>query len=402
MSISDNMDEVWQLLKEYSSPENNKGYSISNKKRIINNETEHILKITNNRTKINFNGKKYTIYTKMLFRKYFPDNLEGEIWKDIPINIGQGDYIVSNMGRIRHKKYFNVLIGYVDGTGYRIVNLFDKRFLFHRIVALTWIKNDNEENNIVNHKNGNKLDNSIENLEWISQSENIKHAYASGNMRAHTRPVIQLNLKTGIEIEIFPSAKIASEKTGISRSGICVACKNERKSAGGFSWKYVTEKLSKSDLPDREWKKVIANGIELEKFEISNYGELYSLNTKKVMRNQLSGISRLVANTFLGNIPTKYDVDHIDGNFLNNYVGNSINNYKGNLQYLSKKDNVTKEHGINVVKIDSDGNIEYFNSIKEAARHVETEFIHSTVVTNITKVCNQILDEAYGFKWEYA
>ncbi len=414
MSSSDNIDEVWQFLKEYPPPENHNGYSISNKGRIMNNNTGNILK-SNKNTGISYNDKTYSISVSVLFRKYFPINLEGEIWKDVPNFIGHGDYSVSNMGRLRHKLYLNILFGHIDGTGYEITCLFDKRWLFHRIVAFTWIPRENEENNIVNHKNGNKLDNRVENLEWISQSENIKHAYATGNMKAYARPVIQFDFKTSKEIERFPSAKKAFEKTGVSRPEICVACK-ENIAGGGFGWKYVTENLTKANLPsNREWKTVVANGKKLNKFEISNYGELYSLNTKTIMRNQLSGtrpcinlknkrytISRLVANTFLGNIPNKHDVDHIDGNYLNNYVGNAKNNYEGNLQYLTKKDNVTKEHGIKVIRTDKDGNKVMFNAIKEAARHVDVKFAHSTITRNITKTCKKLLDEAYGFKWEYA
>ena len=107
-----------------------------------------------------------------------PD-LEGEVWKchsDFPLNP------VSNMGRIKTKNgrllYTREHFGYLD-CRINDKNGNKKSPRIHRLIAETFINNkDNKK--CVNHKNGNKLDNRASNLEWVTYSENNKHAFKKG------------------------------------------------------------------------------------------------------------------------------------------------------------------------------------------------------------------------------
>ena len=76
------------------------------------------------------------------------------------------------------------LKGYIDRCGYREVLLSEngktKSYLVHRLILATFKPVSDTESYDVNHKNGNKLDNRLENLEWCTRSENIKHAYSTG------------------------------------------------------------------------------------------------------------------------------------------------------------------------------------------------------------------------------
>ena len=113
----------------------------------------------------------------------YSDDLPNEIWKPI---LGYTGYEVSNMGRIRHyaernKAYYIVKSFQNKNNGYQYVMLYGKdrkkNMAVARIVAHTFVPGDSILCHTVNHKNGNKNDNRAENLEWISQSENNKHAY---------------------------------------------------------------------------------------------------------------------------------------------------------------------------------------------------------------------------------
>src|ERR1700759_771139 len=123
------------------------------------------------------------------------ENLENEIWKDIPD--WEGIYQASNKGRVRVlpriRKTNNGITTFMSkmmiiqprmkSRGYYQVNLSDRntgrnKFInVHRLIAITFLgKRDLQ----VNHINGIKTDNSLENLEWLSASDNIKHAFKTG------------------------------------------------------------------------------------------------------------------------------------------------------------------------------------------------------------------------------
>jgi hypothetical protein len=117
--------------------------------------------------------------------------MEIEIWKDV---IGyEGLYQVSNLGNVKrissfrgvNKKYLNGynLIPIDNGKGYLRIKLTknnkSKRIMLHRIIAEAFIENKHNKP-FINHINSDRKDNSIENLEWCTQSENVKHAVKVG------------------------------------------------------------------------------------------------------------------------------------------------------------------------------------------------------------------------------
>lgn len=112
----------------------------------------------------------------------FIEDLPGEIWKDIEGY--EGLYQISNKGRVKSFKIgcWRVLKTN-NNCAYYVVKLFNqqktKRFLVHRLVATAFIPNPKNVH-VVSYIDGNKLNNCVENLEWVTHSENIEHAFRIG------------------------------------------------------------------------------------------------------------------------------------------------------------------------------------------------------------------------------
>lgn len=99
-----------------------------------------------------------------------------ERWKKIKFN---NDWEISNLGNLRHKGKQLNLEAYNDNRGYYKVKIDNHHYKIHKLVAMHFKRNPLNKK-IVNHKNGNKKDNRACNLEWCTQSENIKHAWKKG------------------------------------------------------------------------------------------------------------------------------------------------------------------------------------------------------------------------------
>lgn len=196
-----------------------------------------------------------------------------EIWKDVPGY--EGLYQVSNLGRVKrlplgkqwpYRRTHNNIRKQHIKNGYYQVNLSKenevKWICVHRLVALAFIPNPNNLP-CINHRDENKLNNNIENLEWCTYSYNarygtakqrqlqaVKHSdpnnlrvqknletRAKNNQPNARRAILQLNLQ-GEVISRFRSMSEASRITGSALSDICNCCKGKRKTSNGFKWKY--------------------------------------------------------------------------------------------------------------------------------------------------------------------
>ena len=147
-------------------------------------------------------------------------------------------------GRIKKlKPFLNPRLGYLQ------INLGKRSHYIHRLVAETFIPNP-ENKPEVNHKNGIRNDNRVENLEWCLHSENIKHSYdvlkhkkwmlgKKGKNCCNSKTVLQI--KKGICVAEYGSTLEAERKTGIYSANISKCCKKIRKSAGGCQWEYKDE-----------------------------------------------------------------------------------------------------------------------------------------------------------------
>ena len=158
-----------------------------------------------------------------------------EIWKDIP---NYDNYQASNLGNIKNKKTGKILKPYKNTNGYLQVELWKnnkgKKIVVHKIIANTFLSNINNLSQI-NHKDENKLNNNINNLEFCTAKYNAN--YGTRNLRLSS-PVLCIELG-----KKYNSIKEASKDLKIYSTGISHCCSDSKhyKTAGGYHWSYIKE-----------------------------------------------------------------------------------------------------------------------------------------------------------------
>lgn len=185
-----------------------------------------------------------------------------EVWK--PISEYEGFYEVSNTGKVRSLDHFRKsgfgsyfmkgreLKQNFGNSGYLQVGLSkfgSKKFVMvHRLVAKTFLENKSSSCTAVNHKDGNKSNNNVSNLEWVTYSENQTHAYKNGLNRwvegkgRPSKPVVKIELNSGKVLATYDSMGAAARDNGKSYvSSIKRCCENKTKSAYGFKWFYLED-----------------------------------------------------------------------------------------------------------------------------------------------------------------
>ena len=192
--------------------------------------------------------------------------MKKEVFRDV---LGyEGLYQVSNYGRVKSLERKNIfycglrkkhlerptkekILNYnKSNRGYLQVCLTKdgkpKTYTVHRLVAKAFLPNLKNKKQ-VNHIDGNKENNNIDNLEWVTSSENNKHAFITGLNKPHNmRKVNQYDLQ-GNFIKQWNSIIdfLKENNLNLKNSNITTCCKGKRKNAYGFIWKYADEELQK-------------------------------------------------------------------------------------------------------------------------------------------------------------
>jgi hypothetical protein len=293
-----------------------------------------------------------------------------EIWKKISV---KDTMSVSNLGNVRNDNTDTVYKpNRKNGYLYVHVHMKDSKDMslrIHRLVAEAFVKNDDPKNkDQVNHIDGDKTNNKAENLEWVTQSENLKHAVKEGLLKTQARKICRYDKEDKL-LNTYDSIAQAAEKTGIDDGSICKVCKNINKSAGGYKWKYEDDSIlcpcvAKDDEPLTKIK-------DYPNYGVSKSGQVYSyLRERYLVPVELDGyhrvfitnesgrkglfIHRLVAETFIPNTDDeKKQVNH------KNMI-KTDNNVK-NLEWVTQSENSTHAHVMkkkNKEAIKSDGKSE--------------------------------------------
>ena len=347
-----------------------------------------------------------------------------EIWRTLD-NFKK--YEISSFGNIRNN-ITNCILKPNNKSGYLCISLINdncdrKSLKMHRLVALSFIYNPlNKET--VNHKDHNKLNNNLSNLEWATTTEQNNHKRKCKKEikeLVSSRPVWRIDKDSNEKLEYYKTIRFAAQwifdnkLTSVKefnngnniKTKISAVAQEKRQTTFGYKWEYCDECENKYN--DEEWKDIqceIINGIK--GYKISNYGRVKNHKGRITEgSNHESGylwisispnqylLHRLVAKTFIPNPENKDQVNHIDGNKKNACANN--------LEWCSNKEN--QIHKVNsglsnctkkIIQYDLQMNkIKEFNSQMEASKELKINN------TKISSCCKERAKTAGGFIFKF-
>lgn len=280
----------------------------------------------------------------------------------------------------------------------------------HRTVAIMFLSSPPSKDSLVRHKNQDKYDFRLSNLEWSTRKEIMEKVFDSKNSKKPKRnpfvvPVCQLDGE-GIFIKEFESASEAERKLNIPHQNIIKVCQGKRDWAGHYKWKY--KEIENEDIKNEEWKSTKKLGYP--NYSVSNKGRIKNVMSNRFLMGSNKngyiyvdlinekgrksfGIHQLVPLLFIPNPEKKPDIDHIDTNSLNNNVEN--------LRWVTKSENrrntkTMEKYYKGVIQISlNDKEITRFVSISEAGRKTGAD------PSAIIRCCTGRGETAGGYKWKY-
>jgi hypothetical protein len=336
------------------------------------------------------------------------------------------NYSVSNLGNVKNNTTNKIMRQNVKG-GYCCLSLVNNKknytFKVHRLVALAFLSNpDNKPT--VNHKDKNRCNNKLENLEWMTHEEQMEHRSIGLILKPNTnKPIYRLSKNDEI-LDLFNSIEDAGKWAFENKLTMTIhngrnAISNCLNGLSKFAYNYKWKFINNDSLENEEWREIYINNLlhqkitSDKKYYVSNLGRfknssgrITNIENYKVIEdgyirvyiyNKTFALHRLVALTFFDNPENKATVNHIDGNKFNNKVEN--------LEFATNKEQQIHKHSIGlgnnftrkVKQYDLNWNfIKEYDSIVLAAK--ETNISKAT----IRGVLIKYRKTAAGYIWRYS
>lgn len=319
-----------------------------------------------------------------------------EMWMPMD-QIGFSRYEISTLGIVRIKRTKLVIsvrrnsrdsavIWPMGDNGMRVERP------IHVLMASMFLPVD-ESRSFIKHKNNNKADNRLDNLERATKTEyETMHRPWATNTKGK-RPIICM--KDEVIVGRYDSLLEAHRATGVHLSSIGATCNGRHALGGGFKWIYAETE----EIPGETWKihdvlnlPVSSHGRVKNRKGMVTYGKLDNHGYYSVkVDNKKHAIHHVVCHVFHGPRPAGFTVDHLDHNPKNNAATN--------LRYATMKQQSENRRTFSrkVRQLTLDGEvIREFESAAQAERHV-----FGKITASVSKCCKSGTARTGNFKWQY-
>lgn len=273
-------------------------------------------------------------------------------WRRTALRFFSSAWQVSSHGRVCNTRGV-ISSGYLHGSGYKFVHIFQQKWRVHRLVKITFHGlPKSPEAWQVHHVDGNAANNRLDNLEYVTPSENMRYAFSNPSRRsngpARSKPVLWRPIGS-TSWTYCASAKVLAQHLGIHRNTVAGYCHNNS-AAKGYEFRFPD--ASGHTLPGEEWRPMILDqrgrvfGRTVSSFGritsqtgLISQGSLtrqgyYTTRVRINSRYQNIFVHRLVAFAFLGPPPT------VSQTFVNHKDLDKANNAADNLEWVSQAENM--------------------------------------------------------------
>ena len=278
-----------------------------------------------------------------------PPLLDGEEWRTVDAN----GAAVSSHGRYRN--YRGVVNTPTPArSGYVSVTISGKSTSMHRAVAEAFgLPGQSAERCQVNHTDGDRSNNRLENLEWVSAAENVKHSHDTNAQRRQcgprqSKPVEARRLGTDKWVR-FASTAEAAQALGLSSDCVSSCARGRQQRCGDYELRFA-DPTEPSMLDGEEWRTVGSRGAAVS--SCGRYRDCRGVvRTPQPVRSGYVSISiaykkrvihRVIAEAFdlPGRTAERDEINHIDGNPSNNHLSN--------LEWVSRSENIRQSYATNM------------------------------------------------------
>ena len=284
------------------------------------------------------------------------------VWPTVLRFFSKACWQVSSQGRICNRKGA-ISYGYLHPSGYRIMGISGQKWPVHRVVKITFHGlAKSEETWQVHHVDGDRANNSLDNLEYVSQSENVRHSFSNSFRRssgpAQSKPVLWRPVGT-TAWTTCSSVTAAAQQLGVHHSTVS-RCSYTNSVAKGYEFRY--QDSCQHALTGEEWRHMVdpMSGVSVPERMVSSLGRVKSLRGVVSRGHRTAAgyytmgftinahchralVHRLVAFAFLGPPPSDHQ------RYVNHKDLNKGNNAADNLEWVSAAENLAHFRASSIV-----------------------------------------------------